>query len=89
MEVRAREGHIERRVEEEEYCLAHSFHSTLLSGKLWQLVCWSTNLEERGVGVSSPRGCLQKDQEIGVRCLMGETPLHAFTPHGKTHMRGL
>ena len=32
-EGRAREGRVKRRVEEEEDCLARSFHSTMLSGK--------------------------------------------------------
>ena len=35
-ESRAQEGHVERRAEEEEDCLACRFHITVLSGKLRQ-----------------------------------------------------
>ena len=42
-EGRAQEGRVERRVEEEEDLLAHNIDITVLSGKLWQEVCWATD----------------------------------------------
>ena len=42
-EGRDREGCVKRRVEEDEDRLAHSFHITLLPGKLWQAVCLYTD----------------------------------------------
>ena len=47
-EGRAREGRIERRKEEEEDCLAHSFQSTLLLGKLRKVVHQATECEGEG-----------------------------------------
>ena len=88
VEGRSREGRVERGKEEEEDCLVHSFHITLLLGKLQQEVCRATNREE-GVGVSSPRGCLHKDQATSCRRPPVETPRHAFTPHGNSHVCGL
>ena len=45
VENRAREGRVERRKEEEEYYLTHSFSITVLSGKLRQTVRRSINCE--------------------------------------------
>ena len=42
---RAQEGRVERCAEEEEDRLARSFHSTVMSGKLQQAVCWATDRE--------------------------------------------
>ena len=44
-EVRAKEFRVKIRKEEEENCHGSRFHSTLLSGKLRQAVCWATNRE--------------------------------------------
>ena len=54
-EDRSREGRINRRVKEEKDCLARSFNSTLLWGKLHQAVRQAANLEWGG---SSSGGCL-------------------------------
>ena len=49
-EGRAREARVKRSEKEKYDGLACSFHITLLLGKLWQVVCWSTDQEEgRGV----------------------------------------
>ena len=50
-EVRAREGRVKIRKEEEEDRLDHSIHSTLLTGKLRHEVCWAIYWEGR-------EGCL-------------------------------
>ena len=50
-EVGAREGRVKQSNEEEEGCLAHSFHITLMSVKLRQAVCQATDRD--GGGVSS------------------------------------
>ena len=47
-EDRAREGRVERRVEEEEDQLVCSFHITLLSENLWQAVRQATGREREG-----------------------------------------
>ena len=50
-EVRSRKGRVDRSKEEEEDFLGRSFHSTLMSGKLWQAVRQATDWETGG-------GCL-------------------------------
>ena len=62
----AREGRIERSDKEEEDCLAHSFHSTFLLGKMQQAVCWATDCRGGGGEVYSTSGFLHKDQ--GTSC---------------------
>ena len=48
VEVRAREGRVKRRIEEEEYHLVRSFHGTLLLGKLQKAVCQVTDQDRGG-----------------------------------------
>ena len=72
MEGRAREGRVERRVEEEEDLLVHSFHINVLLRKLRQTVRWDT--EREGGEVSSPGGRLQKPWVTGCGFPPGETP---------------
>ena len=53
-EVRSRKGRVEQSNEEEEDFLGRSFHSTLMSGKLWQAVRQAMDWEMGG-GVFSSR----------------------------------
>ena len=71
--------------EEEEDCLAHSFHSTFLYGNMRQAVCWETNREGGRVfswGVPA--------QRPGYRWWMssGRYTLRYVYPCGKTHITG-
>ena len=86
--VRAREGQFKRRGEEEEDCLAQSFHSTLLSGKLWKVVCWVTDREEGKGGVLSPEMFAQRPGDQ-LRMSSGiNTPTCVYL-RGKSHVRDL
>ena len=77
---RAREGRVARIDEEEEDCLAHIFHSTLLSGNLRQAVCQATN--QQGGGYLIPGDVCTKTRRMDADFLQDKKTFMCVTPMG-------